>query len=191
MRSKIQTGFAGNGKKELRQHGLTKYSIIRLQDQIQLLVTGMAMGLSDGNKIKYRRRGAPTTLPQNGFNDANVQLQQQQFAAQSAVHVTQSQPELNGKRMLQEEDYIFPLDEDQMVDTPTPTSNVIPPFGMSSFKTRKTSPSRLGNLTSALPSAKSLNVAAVPRSRYVRKLKQKDLNRFYTFRVFPPTVSAA
>ncbi|KAH8414071.1 hypothetical protein KR222_004764 [Zaprionus bogoriensis] len=136
-------------------------------DQIQLLVTGMAMGLSDATKTKYRRRVVPTTLQQNGFNDATTtQLQQAQAQSQSTVHVTQSQPELNGKRMLQEEDYIFPLDEDQMVDTPTPTSNVIPPFGMNSFKTRKTSPSRLGNLTSALPSAKSLNVAPGPRSRY-------------------------
>lgn len=156
---------------------------MRLQDQIQLLVTGMAMGLSDGNKIKYRRRGAPATLQQNGFNDATVQLQQQQVPPQSAVHVTQSQPELNGKRMLQEEDYIFPLDEDQMVDTPTPTSNAIPTFGMSSFKSRKTSPSRLGNLTSAIPSAKSLNVAPVPRSRYVSNLAK--VFKIYIQSVFP------
>jgi len=72
--------------------------------------------------------------------------------------------------MLQEEDYIFPLDEDQMVDTPTPTSTAIPPFGMSSFKMRKTSPSRLNNLASGLPSTgvKSLNVGLLPRNRYVR-----------------------
>ncbi|XP_032312310.1 C2 domain-containing protein 5 isoform X3 [Drosophila ananassae] len=130
-------------------------------DQIQLLVTGMAMGLSDANKMKYRGRGRampqqqPPQQQQNGFHEASV-------------HATQSQPELNGKRMLQEEDYIFPLDEDQMVDTPTPTSTAIPPFGMSSFKMRKTSPSRLGNLASGLPSTgvKSLNVGAVPRNRY-------------------------
>ncbi|XP_052834703.1 C2 domain-containing protein 5 isoform X2 [Drosophila gunungcola] len=126
-------------------------------DQIQLLVTGMAMGLSDANKMKYRGRGRPAQLQQqqNGFHDATV-------------HVTQSQPELNGKRQLQEEDYIFPLDEDQMVDTPTPTSNAIPTFGMSSFKMRKTSPSRLNNLVSGLPSTgvKSLNVGPVPRNRY-------------------------
>ncbi|XP_034116957.1 C2 domain-containing protein 5 isoform X1 [Drosophila albomicans] len=131
-------------------------------DQIQLLVTGMAMGLSDANKVKYRRRGAPA-VQQNGFNDAVMQAQTQPA---SAVHAAQSQPELNGKRMLQEEDYIFPLDEDQVVDTPTPTSTSIPPFGMSSFKQRKTSPSRLGNLTTALPSAKSLNIAPVTRTRY-------------------------
>ncbi|KAH8341150.1 hypothetical protein KR074_003961 [Drosophila pseudoananassae] len=129
-------------------------------DQIQLLVTGMAMGLSDANKMKYRGRGRALPFqqpqqPQNGFHEA-------------AVHATQSQPELNGKRMLQEEDYIFPLDEDQMVDTPTPTSTAIPPFGMSSFKMRKTSPSRLSNLGSGLPSTgvKSLNVGPVPRNRY-------------------------
>ncbi|XP_017117413.1 C2 domain-containing protein 5 isoform X2 [Drosophila elegans] len=126
-------------------------------DQIQLLVTGMAMGLSDANKMKYRGRGRPAQLQQqqNGFHDATV-------------HATQSQPELNGKRQLQEEDYIFPLDEDQMVDTPTPTSNAIPTFGMSSFKMRKTSPSRLSNLVSGLPSTgvKSLNVGSVPRNRY-------------------------
>ncbi|XP_017091999.2 C2 domain-containing protein 5 isoform X3 [Drosophila bipectinata] len=129
-------------------------------DQIQLLVTGMAMGLSDSNKMKCRGRGRalPFQQPQqqtNGFHEA-------------AVHATQSQPELNGKRMLQEEDYIFPLDEDQMVDTPTPTSTAIPPFGMSSFKMRKTSPSRLSNLGSGLPSTgvKSLNVGPVPRNRY-------------------------
>lgn len=160
-----------------------------LQDQIQLLVTGMAMGLSDGNKIKYRRRGAPVSLQQNGFNDATVQLQQQQMQPQSAVHVTQSQPELNGKRMLQEEDYIFPLDEDHMVDTPTPTSNAIPAFGMSSFKSRKTSPSRLGNLTSAIPSAKSLNVAPVPRSRYVSNLA--NVSEIYIFYIFFSIVSTA
>lgn len=123
------------------------------------------MGLSDANKMKYRGRGraVPQQLPpqqqhqQNGFHEA-------------AVHATQSQTELNGKRMLQEEDYIFPLDEDQMVDTPTPTSTAIPPFGMSSFKMRKTSPSRLSSLASGLPSTgvKSLNVGPVPRNRYVR-----------------------
>ncbi|XP_065721432.1 C2 domain-containing protein 5 isoform X2 [Drosophila suzukii] len=130
-------------------------------DQIQLLVTGMAMGLTDANKMKYRGRGRPVPQQQpppqqqNGFHD-------------STVHATQSQPELNGKRMLQEEDYIFPLDEDQMVDTPTPTSTAIPPFGMSSFKMRKTSPSRLNNLASGLPSTgvKSLNVGLLPRNRY-------------------------
>ncbi|XP_037710457.1 C2 domain-containing protein 5 isoform X2 [Drosophila subpulchrella] len=130
-------------------------------DQIQLLVTGMAMGLTDANKMKYRGRGRPVPQQQpppqqqNGFHD-------------STVHATQSQPELNGKRMLQEEDYIFPLDEDQMVDTPTPTSTAIPPFGMSSFKMRKTSPSRLNNLASGLPSTgvKALNVGLLPRNRY-------------------------
>ncbi|XP_032576344.1 C2 domain-containing protein 5 isoform X2 [Drosophila sechellia] len=131
-------------------------------DQIQLLVTGMAMGLSDANRMKYRGRGRPaqqqqqqTPQQQNGLHDGTV-------------HATQSQPELNGKRMLQEEDYIFPLDEDQMVDTPTPTSTAIPPFGMSSFKMRKTSPSRLNNLVSGLPSSgvKPLNVGSVQRSRY-------------------------
>lgn len=129
-------------------------------DQIQLLVTGMAMGLSDANRMKYRGRGRPAQQQQapqqqNGYHDGTV-------------HATQSQPELNGKRMLQEEDYIFPLDEDQMVDTPTPTSTAIPPFGMSSFKMRKTSPSRLNNLVSGLPSTgvKPLNVGSVQRSRY-------------------------
>ncbi|XP_017020278.1 C2 domain-containing protein 5 isoform X3 [Drosophila kikkawai] len=130
-------------------------------DQIQLLVTGMAMGLSDASKVKYRGRGRvmqqqqqqqPQPQQQNGFHESQ----------------SQSQPELNGKRMLQEEDYIFPLDEDQMVDTPTPTSTAIPPFGMSSFKMRKTSPSRLSNLVSGLPSTgvKPLSVGAVPRNRY-------------------------
>lgn len=130
-----------------------------------MLVTGMAMGLSDGSKVKYRGRGRlmqqqqpppPQQQQQNGFHEATV-------------HATQSQPELNGKRMLQEEDYIFPLDEDQMVDTPTPTSTAIPPFGMSSFKMRKTSPSRLSNLASGLPSSgvKALNMGPVPRNRYV------------------------
>ncbi|XP_030376593.1 C2 domain-containing protein 5 isoform X2 [Scaptodrosophila lebanonensis] len=118
-------------------------------DQIQLLVTGMAMGLTDANKMKYRRKPAQ----QNGVNETA-----------QAMHTTQSQTELNGKRMLQEEDYIFPLDEDQMVDTPTPTSTAIPPFGLSSFKIRKSSPSRLSNL--AAPSVKPLNVNAAPRNRY-------------------------
>ncbi|XP_017142130.1 C2 domain-containing protein 5 isoform X1 [Drosophila miranda] len=130
-------------------------------DQIQLLVTGMAMGLSDANKMKYRRRPVQQLQQQNGFHEAAT-----------IVHAAHSQPELaNGKRMLQEEDYIFPLDEDQMVDTPTPTSTAIPPFGMSSFKVRKTSPSRLGNLSSGVPPSstgvKSLNLGGtVSRNRY-------------------------
>ncbi|KAH8294190.1 hypothetical protein KR054_009273 [Drosophila jambulina] len=131
-------------------------------DQIQLLVTGMAMGLSDASKMKYRGRGRVMQQQQ--------QPQPQQQQQQNGFHESQSQsqPELNGKRMLQEEDYIFPLDEDQMVDTPTPTSTAIPPFGMSSFKMRKTSPSRLSNLVPGLPSTgtKPLSVGAVPRNRY-------------------------
>ncbi|XP_039968442.1 C2 domain-containing protein 5 isoform X1 [Bactrocera tryoni] len=94
-------------------------------DQIQLLVTGMALGLDDANKFKYRRKAAATNFTNGTANDA---------------------PDANGmsagnKRTLQEEDYIFPLDEDQMVETPTPTSN-LPPYGMNSFKMAKTSPSR-------------------------------------------------
>ncbi|XP_039231753.1 C2 domain-containing protein 5 isoform X3 [Drosophila yakuba] len=133
-------------------------------DQIQLLVTGMAMGLSDANRMKYRGRGRPAQQQQQ----QQPAPQQQNGFHDGTVHATQSQPELHGKRMLQEEDYIFPLDEDQMVDTPTPTSTAIPPFGMSSFKMRKTSPSRLNNLVSGLPSTgvKPLNVGSVPRSRY-------------------------
>ncbi|XP_020810846.1 C2 domain-containing protein 5 isoform X2 [Drosophila serrata] len=131
-------------------------------DQIQLLVTGMAMGLSDASKMKYRGRGRVMQQQQ--------QQQPQQQQQQNGFHESQSQsqPELNGKRMLQEEDYIFPLDEDQMVDTPTPTSTAIPPFGMSSFKMRKTSPSRLSNLVPGVPSTgvKPLSVGAVPRNRY-------------------------
>ncbi|XP_054728267.1 C2 domain-containing protein 5 isoform X2 [Anastrepha obliqua] len=94
-------------------------------DQIQLLVTGMALGLGDANKFKYRRKAAATGIT-NG--------------------TTADVPDTNGlsvgnKRTLQEEDYIFPLDEDQMVETPTPTSN-LPPYGLNSFKLSKTSPSR-------------------------------------------------
>lgn len=114
------------------------------------------MGLSDGNKMKYRRRAPAAAQLPNGASDAAP-----------AGHENQSQPEMNGKRMLQEEDYIFPLDEDQMVDTPTPTSSAIPPFGMSSFKVRKTSPSRLSNLTTPSPAPKLINIGPPPRSRYV------------------------
>uniref|UniRef100_A0A0A1WTX3 Uncharacterized protein KIAA0528 n=1 Tax=Zeugodacus cucurbitae TaxID=28588 RepID=A0A0A1WTX3_ZEUCU len=94
-------------------------------DQIQLLVTGMAIGLDDANKFKYRRKAAATAFTNGTAADA---------------------PDTNGlnagnKRTLQEEDYIFPLDEDQMVETPTPTSN-LPPYGLNSFKLAKTSPSR-------------------------------------------------
>ncbi|KRG01645.1 uncharacterized protein Dmoj_GI22687, isoform B [Drosophila mojavensis] len=124
-------------------------------DQIQLLVTGMAMGLSDGNKMKYRRRAPAAAQLPNGSSEAAP-----------TGHECQSQPGMNGKRMLQEEDYIFPLDEDQMVDTPTPTSSAIPPFGMSSFKVRKTSPSRLSNLTTPSPATKLINIGPPPRSRY-------------------------
>lgn len=118
------------------------------------------MGLSDGNKMKYRRRGPPAAQVQNGLSDAAT-------LSAPTVHETQSQPELNGKRILQEEDYIFPLDEDQMVDTPTPTSSAIPPFGMNSFKVRKTSPSQLCNLATPLPAPKPINIGPPPRNRYV------------------------
>ncbi|XP_068155466.1 C2 domain-containing protein 5 isoform X1 [Drosophila tropicalis] len=139
-------------------------------DQIQLLVTGMAMGLTNGNKMKYRRR---QQQQQNGLHEVAT-IAAMTVPPQSLImHPTQSQPELNGKRQLQEEDYIFPLDEDQMVDTPTPTSSAIPPFGMSSFKMRKTSPSRLGNLGNLTPglspaatAQKSLNAAQIPRNRF-------------------------
>ncbi|XP_020713746.1 C2 domain-containing protein 5 isoform X2 [Ceratitis capitata] len=95
-------------------------------DQIQLLVTGIALGLGDANKFKYRRKATATS----GFTNGT----------------TADAPDANGantgnKRTLQEEDYIFPLDEDQMVETPTPTSN-LPPYGLNSFKMAKTSPSR-------------------------------------------------
>lgn len=114
------------------------------------------MGLSDGNKMKYRRRAPAAAQLPNGSSEAAP-----------TGHECQSQPGMNGKRMLQEEDYIFPLDEDQMVDTPTPTSSAIPPFGMSSFKVRKTSPSRLSNLTTPSPATKLINIGPPPRSRYV------------------------
>ncbi|XP_067642552.1 uncharacterized protein [Eurosta solidaginis] len=97
-------------------------------DQIQLLVTGMALSLGDANKFKYRRKAAA--------------------AAPNITNGTAADaPDTNGvstgnkQRTLQEEDYIFPLDEDQMVETPTPTSN-LPPYGLNSFKLSKTSPSR-------------------------------------------------
>ncbi|XP_023035590.1 C2 domain-containing protein 5 isoform X2 [Drosophila willistoni] len=142
-------------------------------DQIQLLVTGMAMGLTDGNKMKYRRRQQPQQQ-QNGLHEVATIAAMTAPPPQSLImHPTQSQPEINGKRQLQEEDYIFPLDEDQMVDTPTPTSSAIPPFGMSSFKMRKTSPSRLGNLGNLTPGLspaaiahRSLNAAPIPRNRF-------------------------
>lgn len=85
----------------------------------------MALGLDDANKFKYRRKAAATGFTNGTATDA---------------------PDSNSlsagnKRTLQEEDYIFPLDEDQMVETPTPTSN-LPPYGLNSFKMAKTSPSR-------------------------------------------------
>ncbi|XP_065354941.1 C2 domain-containing protein 5 [Calliphora vicina] len=100
-------------------------------DQIQILVTGMALGLGDPSKSKNKRKNLT-----NGQSESN----------DSMTH-TQSAGEINSKKLQQlhqDEDYIFPLDEDHMVETPTPATN-IPLFGAQLFKNRKSSPIQLSS----------------------------------------------
>ncbi|XP_037828896.1 C2 domain-containing protein 5 [Lucilia sericata] len=100
-------------------------------DQIQILVTGMALGLGDPNKLKNKRKNIS-----NGQSDSN-----------NSMSHTYSAGEINNKKLQQlqqEEDYIFPLDEDHMVETPTPATN-IPLFGAQLFKNRKSSPIQLSS----------------------------------------------
>ncbi|XP_075146095.1 C2 domain-containing protein 5 isoform X2 [Haematobia irritans] len=89
-------------------------------DQIQILVTGMALGLGDPSKSKYKRK---TVV--NGQVDNTSDTHHQT----SDAH----------RKLTCDEDYIFPLDEDQMVETPTPATNM-PLFGAQLFKNRKSSP---------------------------------------------------
>lgn len=109
----------------------------------------MALGLGDAsNKIKYRRKtvnnGTTAPNPDVINNMTNNEM--------SSGH--------GQKRTLQEEDYIFPLDEDHMVETPTPSTN-LPPYGIHSFKLRKTSPSRPTIASNAKTTSSSF------RNRYV------------------------
>ncbi|XP_046804860.1 C2 domain-containing protein 5 isoform X1 [Lucilia cuprina] len=100
-------------------------------DQIQILVTGMALGLGDPNKLKNKRKNVT-----NGQSDSN-----------DSMSHTHSAGEINNKKLQQlqqEEDYMFPLDEDHMVETPTPATN-IPLFGAQLFKNRKSSPIQLSS----------------------------------------------
>ena len=108
----------------------------------------MALGLGDSNKLKYRRKNLPT----------NGAASNADMSSNASLATSQSTLSQNGnKRSLQDEDYIFPLDEDQMqIETPTPTSNV-PQFNAHSIKLRKTSPSRTTSKANA----------AVMRTKYV------------------------
>ncbi|XP_013111415.2 C2 domain-containing protein 5 isoform X3 [Stomoxys calcitrans] len=93
-------------------------------DQIQILVTGMALGLGDPSKSKYKRK-----MQANGQLDSNN--------TDNHHHSNDGH-----KKATSDEDYIFPLDEDQMVETPTPATNM-PLFGAQLFKNRKSSPIQL------------------------------------------------
>uniref|UniRef100_A0A1I8P0S9 C2 domain-containing protein n=1 Tax=Stomoxys calcitrans TaxID=35570 RepID=A0A1I8P0S9_STOCA len=93
-------------------------------DQIQILVTGMALGLGDPSKSKYKRK-----MQANGQLDSNN--------TDGHHHSNDGH-----KKATCDEDYIFPLDEDQMVETPTPATNM-PLFGAQLFKNRKSSPIQL------------------------------------------------
>ncbi|XP_011290288.1 C2 domain-containing protein 5 isoform X2 [Musca domestica] len=106
-------------------------------DQIQILVTGMALGLGDPSKAKPRRKTVSNGQMVDGAANAMSVLQQPHN------HQTIDQ------KSTCDEDYIFPLDEDQMVETPTPATN-IPMFGAQLFKNRKTSPIQLTTTPGAL-----------------------------------------
>lgn len=98
----------------------------------------MALGLGDSNKkLNYKRKNATSNGTTNNEQSSNSSI--------SSQNISQN----GNKRSLQDEDYIFPLDEDQMViETPTPNANV-PQFNAHSIKLRKTSPSRISSKTNA------------------------------------------
>ncbi|KAM7361229.1 C2 domain-containing protein 5 isoform 2-T2 [Cochliomyia hominivorax] len=100
-------------------------------DQIQILVTGMALGLGDPSKLKSKRK----TIS-NGQSESNDSM--------SHLHSTNESISKKLQQFQQDEDYIFPLDEDHMVETPTPATN-IPLFGAQLFKNRKSSPIQLSS----------------------------------------------
>ncbi|XP_073841071.1 C2 domain-containing protein 5 isoform X2 [Musca autumnalis] len=100
-------------------------------DYIQILVTGMALGLGDPTKTKARRKTVSNGQLDNAAN------------AMSIVPPEQHQHQTMDKKSTCDEDYIFPLDEDHMVETPTPATNSIPMFGAQLFKNRKSSPIQL------------------------------------------------
>ncbi|XP_055848018.1 C2 domain-containing protein 5 isoform X3 [Episyrphus balteatus] len=86
-------------------------------DEIQLLVTGMALGLGEVNKFKNRRK----TINNDGAVNVNGSIKKSH-----------------------DEELIFPLDEDQAVETPTPVPSTPVPsslYGNYSLKYRKGSPS--------------------------------------------------
>lgn len=106
----------------------TCFSLYPFQDQIQIVVTGMALGLSDPVKLKSKRK----TI-------TNGQSEGSDLMCQTNLN------ESKKSQLLQQDlDYIFPLDEDQMVETPTPANN-IPLFGAQLFKNRKSSPIQLSS----------------------------------------------
>uniref|UniRef100_A0A1B0GF18 C2 domain-containing protein n=1 Tax=Glossina morsitans morsitans TaxID=37546 RepID=A0A1B0GF18_GLOMM len=79
-------------------------------DQIQILVVGMALRLEDPSKSKNKRKCAT-----NGQTESN---------------------ETSSKRAQQEDDLIFPLDEDHVIETNTPLAS----YSAHILKTRKASP---------------------------------------------------
>lgn len=91
----------------------------------------MALGLGDPSKLKNKRK----TLT-NGQTDSNDSMSHAHSGSESISKKLQ--------QLQQDEDYIFPLDEDHMVETPTPATN-IPLFGAQLFKNRKSSPIQLSS----------------------------------------------
>lgn len=80
------------------------------KDQIQILVVGMALRLEDPSKSKNKRKCAT-----NGQTESN---------------------ETSSKRAQQDDDLIFPLDEDHVIETNTPLAS----YSAHILKTRKASP---------------------------------------------------
>lgn len=89
----------------------------------------MALGLGDPSKLKNKRK----TLS-NGQTESNDFMNHTNLPCETNSRKLQ--------QLQQDEDYIFPLDDDHMVETPTPATN-IPLFGAQLFKNRKSSPIQL------------------------------------------------
>ncbi|TMW51981.1 hypothetical protein DOY81_002971 [Sarcophaga bullata] len=104
-------------------------------DQIQILVTGMALGLGEPHRLKHKRKTVT-----NGQSDSS-----------DSMNHTQSGSEINNKKLsqLQDEDYIFPLDEDHIIETPTPATNAAL-FGAQLFKSRKSSPIQISSVPGSI-----------------------------------------
>lgn len=95
----------------------------------------MALGLGEPHRLKHKRKTVT-----NGQSDSS-----------DSMNHTQSGSEINNKKLsqLQDEDYIFPLDEDHIIETPTPATNTAL-FGAQLFKSRKSSPIQISSVPGSI-----------------------------------------